>query len=232
MKIRNQYAINLLLKTTLICLGAFSFAPTMKTNAAEKTRISVTAFTNKASSGACYREYWWSDVLGNAFREMLIDELTKTNQLEILEREHIKTIYSDEHELVNSKNAKKPKKGEFKVAQYTLIGAVSEFEYCAGGGGASVDVGRMVGFGSLRVGGKKSAAKVAVTIRVVDVETGEVVSSVRSVGNNSRTSFDVDAFFDQVDFDAGAFKNTPIGEAARIAIQKASQELMSTKARW
>jgi curli biogenesis system outer membrane secretion channel CsgG len=198
-----------------------------------KTRLSIVEFDDKSSRGGgdsdgCYREWWYGDTrIGSAFKEILIEQLMKEGKYEVLEREHIQKVYDNEHTLVNSQNAMKPKKGNFKVAQYTLAGTVEEFQYCAGGGGAHFDIGSLVGVPELGVGMKSTSAHVKVHIRLIDVETGEILSTKNGVGDTSSHKVGIDLEVQPgAAFSVGGFKNSSLGEAVTKAITKAAGDLI------
>lgn len=102
--------------------------------------VSVFPFENKVGDSNCRNDWgYWRNNVGHGLREMLVSALGDDSNLEILEREVIKDVYTDEHQLINSEKSVKPKKGQFKTAKYVLKGALTEYEYCASedGGGVS-----------------------------------------------------------------------------------------------
>ena len=157
--------------------------------------------------------------------EMLLTDLVNSGRYTVLERQVINEMYDGEHQLINSGAAVRPKAGQFKIAHYTIAAAVSEFEFCNGGMGGGLNVGRLTGIGELKVGASVAKAKVVVDIRVIDVETGEVIGSVKGKGKSKRTGFDFDGFIEGVDFGSSAFSNSPLGQAVRGAIENATQKL-------
>ncbi|MBC7457956.1 MAG: hypothetical protein H7235_06735, partial [Bdellovibrionaceae bacterium] len=65
-------------------------------------------------------------------------------------------------------------------------------------------------------------AKLAIDVRVIDVTTGEVIQTVSTEGLVEDSSFSLDT-------DLGNYKNqsaSPMGKAARMAIEKAAKELV------
>lgn len=210
-------------------LGLMVACSNFAVNAA--TRVSVTQFVDKANNSSCrwqYDRHWWHDI-GQAFREMLISELIKNSKVEIYERETIRQINNDEHELVNAdeSDSANPQKKKFKKAQITLVGAVSEFEFCSGGAGFGVDVGSLIGATSVPVKFDMAQAKVVVDLRVIDVETGRVLGSVRGAGHATSTDVDVGNFFNPgAPFNVNAFSNSPLGDAAREAIAEAAEKTL------
>ena len=119
-----------------------------------KTRIAVSAFEDKSGSqSSCnkgfFREFL-GDKLGTGFKDQLITELAKTGRFQIVERDNLRKMYTEEHELINADHSTKPKKNKFKAAEYSIVGAITSFELCQSNVGGDLDVG------SLLTGGKKS----------------------------------------------------------------------------
>ncbi|MGE3975702.1 MAG: CsgG/HfaB family protein [Bdellovibrionales bacterium] len=193
--------------------------------------ISVTEFTDKTGDpGRCnYGWLYWQNRMGSAFQEMLITELVKDRRLMVLERGTINKIYEGEHNLVNSKNDTKTLKREsFKKAKYTIVGSTSEFEFCAEKDDTGVDVGvaaDLIGipnpFGSVKVKSGGAKAKAVIDLRVINVETGEVIASVTKEGNSENKNFSLDSNI----FDKKSENSQPIAQAAREAIRKAADEI-------
>lgn len=182
--------------------------------------VSVTAFKNKVGSSGCAEDWnYWGEHLGSAFQEMLITELVKREgRFEILEREQIRDIYNGEHELVNSEESDiRLQKKKFKKARYTFVGSVSEYEYCASSNSGDVQLPIGGLFGSVGVKFSKKNAKVRIDLRVIDTVTGRVVASVMSEGKADRMGVG----FDSDDMSYENQSRSPVGEAARTAIQDA-----------
>ena len=181
--------------------------------------VSVTAFKNKVGSTGCSSDWsYWSENLGSAFQEMLISELIKRPQVEILEREQINAIYEGEHQLVNSEESDvQLQRKKFKKARYTFVGAVSDYEYCGdeNSGGIRLPVGGL--FGSVGIKFSRKNAKVKIDLRVIDTVSGQVVASVTTEGKTDRHSIG----FDAEDLSYENQMRSPVGEAARSAIAQA-----------
>lgn len=193
--------------------------------------ISVTQFTADAALsgddevGCYYWSYFGPDRLGSAFQERLIAYLVKDKRFMVLERKTLSDIYSNEFKLQNSEKTKPLEKGRFEKAKYTLVGVVKSFAWCTGGESAGVDVGAILGFGTMNVGGRRNRAEVSVEVRIIDVTTGKVVDSVTGTGERTNFTVGVDGTIKKVSFNSKKFKNTPIGEAIDEAISEASQKI-------
>lgn len=195
-----------------------------------KTRLAITEFKDKSGDTRCsLRRYYRRNRLGKGMTEQLVSELVKAGRFKIQERQHLKKMYRQEHQLINASRKHAPQKNQFKAAHFSIAGAVTSFELCAGGIGGKVDVGKLFGFKKtgLKVGGGKSEAKVAIDIRVIDVETAEVFTSFTVEGKSTKMALALGGKYKGAAFDSGAFKNSPIGEATRDAIRNAVERLRS-----
>lgn len=191
-----------------------------------KTRISVSTFSDKSGTSRCAIR-WWGRRLGSGFQDQMISALVEKGRFDVQERGNLKTMYNEEHNLINSDSSAAPRKNRFKAAHYSITGAVTSFEMCSEGGGSKLNVGKLLGFNTskLKVGGKVQKATVVLDIRVVDVEQGSVIVAFKSEGKASSTKFDVNGSIKGAEFGSDAFKNSPIGEASREAIDKAVKKI-------
>lgn len=196
--------------------------------ASAKARLSITEFEDKSGSGRCHIS--WVSNIGSGMQDQLITELSKSDKFSIQERATLKKMYEGEHQLINAKKKSLPKKNQFEAAEFTIVGAITGFELCSSGTGAGVGLsGESLGVpGFLRIGGKSEKAKVILDLRVVRVETGEVVKSFSAEGTASSVGFKLGADVKGVEFGGEGFENTPLGEATRKAIQNAVEVIKKT----
>ena len=182
-----------------------------------KKRIAVTKFENKVKG--VYGN--WD--LGEGFSEMLTIELVKTGRFVVVERQALQDIVG-EQELGQTGLVKKEtaaKVGELLGANIIVRGVVSEFEMNESGGGGGISIG------GVRLGMSGSNAHVAVDIRLIDTNTGQVLHSHNAVGKASSSGLGVGIAKGNVDFNAEGFKKTPLGQAMRQAIHDAVSFIMN-----
>jgi len=133
----------------------------------DKIRLGVLRFTNNTSAG------WWSSSVANELSDMLASELVSTKAFSVLERKEIDAVLGEQDlsssDRVSSKTKVKMKK--LKGAQYLIAGTVSAYEEDVSGkkGG--------IAFKGLSLGGGKNKAYIAVDMKVIDTETGEIVDA-------------------------------------------------------
>lgn len=207
-------------------------------SARSEVPVSVLSFKNKVGNLTCDQDWnWWRDHLGSAFQDMLMTELSKSSNIVLLERENIQDINNMEVNLVNSeKSEHKIEKGNFTKAKYTIVGAVSSYEYCAEKKKGGIAVSTVAGFfgidGAARqvadtvnsVDISKASAKVVIDLRVVETKTGRVVKSVKAEGFAERSQFKIDSNLASYE----SAKETPVGEAARQAIEKGTSQILTS----
>ncbi len=190
--------------------------------------VSITKFSDKTGPSNCrYNWDWWSSHLGDGFSDMLANELAKSDKIELYERETINEIYYDEHQLVNSQKDHSLKIGKFKKAKFTFVGTITEFEYCSSSKGGEVNVGAVARlFGApvpdVNIGLNGAKAHLAMTLRIIDTTTGRVVKSIRSEADVSDSKFDLGTKYG----DFSSQENSPMGQAAQKAIEKAAIEAL------
>lgn len=209
-----------------------AFLMTLTTHTAmASTPLSVTKFQNKVGSVSCdYQWGWWSHNIGDAFQDMLITELLDKGGYEVLERAAIQEIYEGEHNLVNAEADQSLQKNQFKKAKYTIVGSVSDFEYCAQEKKTGFNlraiahmVGDQTGLVDVlpEINFSKAHAKVVIDLRVIDVTTGRILQSIKTEGSAERRNFRMQNRI----IDIEQAKNSPAGDASRQAIQKAVAQL-------
>lgn len=223
------------MKRALIGLSCLAFCLSAEQAAARKPRIAVAAFEDKASGGECYRGGRW---LGSGFQEQLLTALAKSGKVQIYERAHIDKIYDQEHNLRNRNKRGGPRKNLFEAADYSIAGAVTAFESCFEGSSTGISVGGLlnrtllknkqsVGLDRLNVGFGSEKAQAIVDVRLVDVETGEIMKSISAEGTSNRRNVKLDTQIYGAGFSHRGFKNTPLGEATRDAIEDAAQQILA-----
>ncbi|MGC2062358.1 MAG: CsgG/HfaB family protein [Thermodesulfovibrionales bacterium] len=183
-----------------------------------KKRVAVTKFDNKVKGT------YGSWNIGEGMAEQLTTALIKTGRFVVVERQALQDVLG-EQELGQTGVIKKEtaaKVGQVLGAQIIVRGVVSEFEQAESGGGSGI------GIGGFRIGGRSSNAHVGIDIRLIDATSGQVLTSHNAVGKveSSGVAFGVSRGI--VDFGADSFKNAPIGQATRQAIEDAVKFIVDT----
>lgn len=180
--------------------------------AADKPVLGVAEFKNE--SGAA----WWSGGVGWELSGMLSNELVSTRAFRVVERSKLQSVIEEQNLGASGRVAAGTgaKIGQLVGADYLVMGTVTSFErdVADSGGGLS--------FKGFSIGGKKDEAYLAVDLRVVNTNTGEIeyarTIEGRSKGGGIRLSAYRGGF-------GGSLKNeqkTPTGKAIRAALMEIS----------
>lgn len=183
-----------------------------------KKRVAVTKFDNKVKGT------YGSWNIGEGMAEQLTTALVKTGRFVVVERQALQDVLG-EQELGQSGVIKKEtaaKVGQVLGAQIIVRGVVSEFEQAESGGGGGI------GIAGFRIGGRSSNAHVGIDIRLIDASSGQVLTSHNAVGKAESSGVAVGVSRGIVDFGADSFKNAPIGQATRQAIEDAVKFIVDT----
>lgn len=203
-------------KVLLFALVAI-FALAALTYGQEKPRIGVLRFTNTVAGTS----FWaWNNKVATELQDMLISELYSTKAFHVLERKEISAVLSEQDLSASGRVSKSTlvKMGNIKGAKYLIAGTVSAFEM-------SQKTGGKVRFKGLKLGGKKSKAYIAVDVKIIDTETGEIIDA-RTIEAKAKGSA-IGAGLSLRNFDIGGSqaKKTPVGKAIRACIVYISEYL-------
>jgi curli biogenesis system outer membrane secretion channel CsgG len=173
-----------------------------------KPTIGVAEFKNESGAG------WWRGGVGWELAGMLSNELAATNKFRVVERSKLESVMEEQNLAASGrvKGGTGARIGQLTGAQYLVMGTVTSYEedVASTGGGIS--------FKGISLGGKKENAYLAVDIRVVNTETGEV-EFVRTIEGNAKGGGM------SIGVSRGGFggalaseKSTPAGKAIRAAV--------------
>lgn len=195
-----------------------SYADVNASYTGPKKRIAVTKFENKVKGT------YGSWNIGEGMADQLATALIKTGRFVVVERQALSEVLG-EQELGQTGIIKKEtsaKVGQVLGAQILIRGAVTEFEQAESGGGAGI------GFRGFNIGGKSSNAHVGIDIRLIDSSSGQVLTSHNAAGHAESSGVAFGVSRGMVDFGADSFKNAPIGQATRQAIEEAVNFIVNT----
>jgi len=183
----------------------------------EKPRIGVLRFTNTVAGTS----FWaWNNKVATELQDMLISELYSTKAFHVLERKEISAVLIEQDLSASGRVSKSTlvKMGKIKGAKYLIAGTVSAFEMSQKSGGK-------IRFKGLKLGGKKSKAYIAVDVKIIDTETGEIIDA-RTIEAKAKGT-EVGAGLSLRNFDIGGSqaKKTPVGKAIRACIVYISEYL-------
>ncbi|MBX3118648.1 MAG: hypothetical protein KF784_06255 [Fimbriimonadaceae bacterium] len=169
-------------------------------------------------------EYWneWQIPIEfkNAIQEKLIKKLMDTGRFVVLEREAMEAL--EKEQAIKEENTGQSQKGKIIPAQALVRGKVTDFEMSRSSTGGGVNIG---GIG--RVGGAVTQAKMAINVRIFNVDTSEMLASEEAAGKVSSTSFKFDGNSKVAFADFASFEKSPLGEATTKAIDQAVEKVLA-----
>lgn len=192
----------------LLCCAAWLQAET-------KPRVGVLRFTNHTSAG------WWSASVSNELSDMLASELVSNGSFQVLERRELDAVLGEQDLGASGRidPATKAKMKKIKGAKYLIAGTVSSYEEDVKG------VGGGVSLGGVSLGGKKEKAYIAVDVKVIDTETGEIVDARTIEAEAKGQALGAGLSIKNFSISGGAYEKTPAGKAIRACIIYISEYL-------
>jgi curli biogenesis system outer membrane secretion channel CsgG len=187
---------------------------------------------------------WWSGTqdIGEGISDLLVDELVNDGSFRVFERRRLNTLLAEQNFQDSDRvdpSAKLAKIGKMLGVKYVVAGSVTKFgteqsNRSVGGGGFGVG-----GFGLGGVGTSKGKANVAITARIIDVETGEIMASAKGDGTSKRSGFLLGGAGGGsggggggvINFSSSDFRDTILGEATEAAVKMTVAKLVAAKTR-
>ena len=175
-----------------------------------KKRVAVFTFDNKSHEGW----HWWTGGSpGEGMADMLTTELVKSGKYTVIERDQIAKIMEEQNMGLSGRVTEQSAAqiGKLLGVEVAVMGAVTEFGASKGGTG-----GRLKG---IRVGVSNQKARVAIDVRLVNTNTGEILAAENVAKEQSKSGISVDlpqgGFDNESDFD-----NSLAGKATRECIEE------------
>lgn len=171
-----------------------------------RVRIAVVDLENNSSWS------YWGPRLGQAAADQLADQLIRSDQFSVLERERLRAVMA-EQQLGQSgavSAATAARIGELLGVQVILTGSVNQFSIDETGGG----------IGGISVSYKE--AESVLDVRAIDTTTGEVLLTAEGSGKKRFGGASAEGVDFRRDYDAGLAQ-----EALRPAVEKAVENLIA-----
>jgi curli biogenesis system outer membrane secretion channel CsgG len=178
--------------------------------------VTVSSFDNRSTfSGK------WN--LGSGMADILVSELMESSHFVVVERGELQKVVK-ELDLQHRPEFRKEgrvKTGNLKNAQFIIRGVINDFSQV---GGSSLGIA----IRTFLFGGKAYKARVALTLTVVEVESGQIMESVQCQGIARAREAYAQGTYKDITFGGDAFFKTPLGEATTDAIRDGVRELMKS----
>ena len=202
-----------------------------------KKRVAVFDF-DYATVHAGIAALFGQDVdVGKGISDLLVTDLVKDGSYSVIERKALDKILKEQN-FSNSDRAdpnSAAKIGKLLGVDAIIVGSITQFgnetkNTGVGGGG-----GGLGGFGLGGFSHKKSKAIVAVTARMVDIDTAEILGVAEGKGESSRESTSLLGGGGNwhgfgggaADFGSSDFQSTIIGEAVKASVDSLSKEVIA-----
>ena len=176
---------------------------------AQKKRVAVFEFDDKTD----HRVHWWSgQSVGRGMADMLVTQLVKSGKYTVIERSALDKIMQEQKlgmtGMVTQQSAAQV--GKLLGVQVAIIGSVTEFGHSKGGTGGRIK--------NVRIGVSKQSASVAIDVRFIDVNTGEILlaENIRKQKSKSGLSLGTPKFSFN---NKNKFDQSIVGKATRDAIE-------------
>lgn len=156
------------------------------------------------------QQWWgWSWNVGEGMTQLVTDELARRGTFRLFERTRLNDILGEKG-LAQSGDLDPSttiELGKLMGVRLMILGTVTEFDLRSSGG---------ISLGFATVGAQR--AKVTLTGRVVDTQTGEILGAVKGEGTGTGTSVSVDSY-QGISFSGEQFQSTTLGKASDAAVK-------------
>lgn len=189
-------------------------------------------------------QQWWQGTwdIGDGISDMIVDELVNDGSFRVIERKRLDAILAEQN-FSNSERADPSAKtmaqiGKVLGVKYLVVGSVTKFgteksnKSFSGGG-----YGSAFGLGS--VGTSKGKANVAITARIIDITTAEIMASAKGEGISKRSGLLLGGGggggggggFGGMSMGSSEYRETILGEATELAVKDTTAKLVAAKSR-
>jgi curli biogenesis system outer membrane secretion channel CsgG len=172
---------------------------------------------------------WWGQYdIGKGMADQVVDALVNDGSFRVIERKKLDTVLAEQDfaqsDRADPSAAKLAKVGKVLGVKYIIAGSITKFSTEKRGGGM-----RVKGIG---VGASKAKSEVALTARVIDATTGEILVSAKGLGeSNKGGGFDFAKGGFGVGTNAEEWRNSALGQAQEQACNAFVAALIAKKDR-
>jgi curli biogenesis system outer membrane secretion channel CsgG len=205
---------------------ACAVAPVGPALAAGDTEVSYPAYHGPKKTigvskfdavGSFVGQYGGWDI-GGGLAAMLTSELARTNRFVVVERPDLDTILREKQMALTG--VTRGVSGQQLLGAQTIVrGSVTTFEQDNSGGGLNLGL-NLPGFNG-GAAGRTMSGHIAIELRLIDAETGAVISTSRVEKKVRSRSIALQGQVRNISFGGDQFHNTSLGKAAEQAIAEA-----------
>lgn len=187
---------------------------------------------------------WWEDNwdIGKGISDLIVDELVNDGSFRVIERKKLDAILAEQDFNASDRvdpTAKVAKLGKALGVKYIITGSITKFgtEDSSKGVNGGAFGGGKFGIGS--VGKSSGKATVAITARIIDTSTGEIMASAKGEATSKRSGLMLGGGGGGggkgggggLNFGSSNFHDTIIGEATEAAVKIVVDKLIAAKSR-
>jgi curli biogenesis system outer membrane secretion channel CsgG len=218
-----------------LLLGALAVPTHAQTAPKRRPRIAVMDFDYATVQTVSAAVFGTNVDIGKGIVDLLVTGLVKDGSFSVIERKALDKIMAEQN-FSNSNRAdpnSAAKIGKLLGVDAIVVGSITEFgnetkKTNLGGAG-----GNWHGMGLGNLGHSNSKANVAITARIIDVDTGEILGVADGKGQSARSSTSMLGGGSNwhgfgggnADFGSSDFQSTIIGEATKQAVDQLSGNL-------
>lgn len=190
-------------------------------------------------------QQWWSGNwdIGKGISDMIVDELVNDGSFRVIERKRLDAILAEQNfsnsERADPSAATVAKLGKVLGVKYLIVGSITKFgmeqkKQGIGGGGWGGG-----GFGIGKIGREKGKANVAITARVIDISTAEIMASAKGDGVSTRSGLMLGGggggggggALGGIEMSSSDYRETVLGEATELAVKAVTEKIIAAKSR-
>jgi curli biogenesis system outer membrane secretion channel CsgG len=225
----------------LLLIAAEAIPATSQDAPKRRPRIAVLDFDYGTVQTASAAVFGTNVDVGKGIVDLLVTGLVKDGTYSVIERKALDKILAEQN-FSNSDRAdpnSAAKIGKLLGVDAIVEGSITEFgnetkKTNLGGGG-----GNWHGFGVGGIGHSNSKANVAITARIINIDTGEILVAADGTGQSARSSTSMlggggnwHGFGGgNADFGSSDFQQTIIGEATKAAVDQLTTNLVADASR-
>jgi curli biogenesis system outer membrane secretion channel CsgG len=188
--------------------------------------------------------HWWAGEwdIGKGVSDLIVDELVNDGTFAVIERKQLDTVLAEQEfaasDRADPSAAQLAKIGKVAGVKAIITGSITKFGFddkSIGAGGGGWGSGKF-GLGGAKV--KNQKAIVAVTARMIDTTTGEILASIKGNGESSRKGFDLGGgggggagAVGGISMGSDNFRETGLGEATEQAVKQVVMGLVAKASR-
>jgi curli biogenesis system outer membrane secretion channel CsgG len=186
--------------------------PSLPAPRGPKKVVAVSRFENRTSfeGGGEYK-------LGSGMADQLTDALVQSGHFLVLERQTLADVIGEQDLAASGRVSKgtSARTGNITAAQILVKGTITEFTPNDSG------TDQAVSFMGVSVGSDKGLSHVGLIVRLINSTTGVVITSKRVETKVPTGGVNFGLNFNSFAFKSSSFKNTPLGKATQITIDRA-----------